>query len=93
MDFKQDFPMLEKNIIYFDNAATSFKPLSVIKKEEEYNSLYSANIHRGEYNISFKADDEYEQTRDIVKDFINAKRREEIIFTYTGIKLSVFNTQ
>ena len=81
MNESRDFPMLNKGIIYFDNAATSLKPISVINKIKEYYEEYSANSHRGDYNISFKVDDEIDNTRIQVKDFINAKKKEEIIFT------------
>ena len=76
-----DFPMKEKSIIYFDNAATTFKPYRVINKINEYYTEYNANSHRGDYDISFKVDDEMDYTRDLVKMFINAKRTDEIIFT------------
>ena len=76
-----DFPMLNKNIIYFDNAATSLKPNCVINKMVEYYSNYCANSHRGDYDISFKVDDEIDNTRILVKDFINSELKEEIIFT------------
>ena len=75
------FPMKEKNIVYFDNAATTFKPLRVINKINEYYTEYNANAHRGDYNISFRVDDEIDNTRNIVKEFINASKKEEIIFT------------
>ena len=81
MKDKNDFPMKEKNIIYFDNAATTFKPRRVINKINEYYNEYTANSHRGDYDISFRVDDEMDYTRDLVKMFINAKRKEEIIFT------------
>ena len=81
MNESRDFPMLNKGIIYFDNAATSLKPISVINKIKEYYEEYSANSHRGDYNISFKVDDEIDNTRIQVKEFINAKKKEEIIFT------------
>ena len=84
MDYKKDFKFLEKNIIYFDNAATSLKPNSVIEKMCEYYYNYPSNAHRGDYNISMIASNEYEKTRDLVKEFINAKSREEIIFTYNS---------
>ena len=76
-----DFPMKEKSIIYFDNAATTFKPYRVINKINEYYTEYNANSHRGDYDISFKVDDEIDYSRDLVKMFINAKRKDEIIFT------------
>lgn len=81
MKKENNFPMLEKNIVYFDNAATTFKPYRVINKISEYYMNYSANSHRGDYDISFKVDDEIDYTRDLVKMFINAKRKDEIIFT------------
>ena len=81
MKEKNDFPMLNKNIVYLDNAATSLKPKCVIDKVKEYYEEYSANSHRGDYNISFKVDDEIDNTRSLVKEFINANRKEEIIFT------------
>ncbi|MBQ6285970.1 MAG: cysteine desulfurase [Bacilli bacterium] len=81
MNNDNTFPMKEKNIIYFDNAATTFKPNRVIKKILDYYENYSANSHRGDYDISFKVDDMIDYTRDNVKKFINAKRKEEIIFT------------
>ncbi len=76
-----EFPMKEKEIIYFDNAATTFKPKRVIDKIVDYYKNYTANSHRGDYDISFKVDDEIDYTRTLVKKFINAKRKEEIIFT------------
>ena len=73
--------MKKDGLIYFDNAATTFKPLSVINKEMEYLTQYTANAHRGDYNISFKVDDEIDNTRDLVSKFINSKSKDEVIFT------------
>ena len=78
---RSDFPMLGQDIIYFDNGATTFKPKKVIDSINEYYTNYSANAHRGEYDISYKVDLKYEDVRDKVKDFINANEKEEIIFT------------
>ncbi len=78
---RKDFPMLEQDIIYFDNGATTFKPYEVIDAISDYYRNYSGNAHRGDYDISLKVDQEYEKGRNIIKDFINAKNREEIIFT------------
>lgn len=77
----KDFPMLNQNIVYFDNAATTLKPKSVIDSITDYYENYSANSHRGDYNIAFKVDDEIDLSRETVKKFINARRKEEIIFT------------
>ena len=81
MNYDKYFPMKNDNLIYFDNAATTLKPISVINKEIEYMSLYSANSHRGDYNISFKVDDEIDNTRELTRKFINARHKDEIIFT------------
>ena len=78
---REDFPILDNGLIYFDNGATTLKPISVIESNIEYYTKYSANAHRGDYDISQKVDSLYEETRDMVRDFINASRREEIIFT------------
>ncbi len=78
---REDFPMLEQDIIYFDNSATTFKPYCVIEKMNEYYTKYTANAHRGDYNISYQVDLEYEDARDLVQDFIGAHEREEIVFT------------
>ncbi len=78
---RDDFPMLKEDIIYFDNGATSLKPKCVIDKMTEYYEKYSSNAHRGDYDISFKVDMEYENSRELVREFINAKSKEEIVFT------------
>ena len=78
---REDFPMLKKDYIYFDNGATTFKPKCVIDEVSNYYLNLSVNSHRGDYDLSKEVDELYESTRDVVKDFINAKRREEIIFT------------
>lgn len=77
---REDFPMLKQDIIYFDNGATTFKPQSVIDAMNDYYSNYSANAHRGDYDISYKVDVNYENTRNKVAKFINANT-EEIVFT------------
>ncbi len=78
---REDFPMLKKDYIYFDNGATTFKPKCVIDEITNYYENLSVNSHRGDYDLSRKVDELYEGTRDVVKNFINANRREEIIFT------------
>lgn len=81
MDYKNDFPMLNKDIVYFDNAATTFKPSSVINKMNDYYTKYTSNAHRGEYILSYIVDEEINESREVVKKYINAKEKEEIIFT------------
>ena len=78
---REDFPMLNTNYIYLDNGATTWKPICVVDKINEYYTKYTANAHRGDYDISLKVDNEYENARDLVKEFINAKTRQEIVFT------------
>lgn len=78
---REDFPILNSGIIYFDSGATSLKPKCVIDSVVDYYSNYSSNSHRGDYDISLKVDTIYEGVRDKVKSFINAKRVEEIVFT------------
>lgn len=78
---RDDFPMFNNDIIYFDNGATTLKPKCVIDKIVDYYSNYSANAHRGDYNISLKVDNEYESVRNKVQNLINANSFKEIIFT------------
>ena len=73
--------MLREDFIYLDNGATTLKPKCVIDKITEYYEKYSANAHRGDYDISFKVDQEYEKAREIVRNFINARYKEEVVFT------------
>ena len=70
-----------KPLVYLDNAATSQRPLSVIRKWTELSSKYNANLHRAVHHLADVATKEYESTRDAVRDRINAEFREEIIFT------------
>ncbi len=78
---REDFQMLDGNIVYFDNGATTLKPKCVVDEVIDYYTKYTANAHRGDYDISQIVDSKYEGVRDKVKDFIHAKRREEIVFT------------
>jgi cysteine desulfurase/selenocysteine lyase len=70
-----------KNLVYFDNAATSQRPQSVIDMWTKITSESNANIHRAVHRLADEATQAYEQARDSVRDFINARSREEIIFT------------
>ena len=82
-DYKKDFPLLRehRDIIYFDNAATSQKPDCVIKAEEDFYTQHNANPLRGSYPLSVEATDIYENSRIKVQKFINAASNREIIFT------------
>ncbi|MGI5846968.1 MAG: aminotransferase class V-fold PLP-dependent enzyme [Candidatus Cryptobacteroides sp.] len=70
-----------KPLVYFDNAATSQRPRSVVEKLETSICGANANIHRAAHHLAAVATEEYESTRDAVRDFIHAASREEIIFT------------
>lgn len=81
-DVKKDFPVLVNNpsLIYLDSCATSLKPQSVIDKIDEYYEKYGVNVNRGVYDLSYHATLEYEETRQITAQFLNALP-EEIVFT------------
>ncbi len=85
-EIRKDFPMLidkngkENNVIYFDNAATTFKPQSVIDSVLRYYTEASVNIHRGDYDLSYQVSNEYENARETIATFINAQAN-EIVFT------------
>ena len=83
---REDFPVLkrqvnDKPLVYFDNAATSQKPEVVINAIDRYYREYNANIHRGIHKLAEEATLAYEEAREKVAKFVNAKRTEEIIFT------------
>lgn len=83
---RADFPIFSRTVkgkplVYLDNAATSQKPLSVIKSLEEFYSGYNSNIHRGIYFIAEKATAEYERAREKVRKFVSASTSQEIVFT------------
>lgn len=85
-EIRQDFPALRqqiygKNLIYFDNGATSQKPQLVLDAIQQYYSKDNANIHRGVHHLSQKATNEYEASREFIQKYINAAKKEEIIFT------------
>ena len=81
-EIKKDFPLLENsNITYLDSGATTQKPLKVINAVDEFYKKYNANPHRGAYSLSVEATGIYEDTRTKIAKFINAKHREEIIFS------------
>lgn len=90
---RKDFPMLENktqqghSLIYFDSAATTFKPYSVIKGGDEYYLNENANSHRGDYDLAFKVDQKVDEVRTKVAKFINANK-EEVVFT-SGTSMSI----
>lgn len=81
-NFKEDFPLLRENpVVYLDSAATAQRPESVINSEMEFYKKCNANPLRGLYDLGFKATECYEQSRETVRKFINARSEREIIFT------------
>lgn len=83
---RADFPYLDsekvgKEVIYLDTGATSQKPAYVIDAVDEYYRYSNANPHRGAHFLSWKATEAYEETRQVVKDFIGASKASEIVFT------------
>ena len=84
---KKDFPLLENNcksnnkIIYLDHAATTQKPIQVLNKIDEYYRNFNANVHRGAHQLSAKATQEFENSRSVISQYINANSTKEIVFT------------
>jgi len=86
-DIRKDFPILDQKVnkhqwVYFDNAATAQRPVQVIEKIREFSVKTNSNIHRGTHFHAIKTTEAYENARDIVRDFIHAGERKEIIFTH-----------
>ncbi|MBR2787195.1 MAG: cysteine desulfurase [Clostridia bacterium] len=80
-EIKKDFPILKnRNMVYLDSGATTHKPVQVLKVIDEYYKNYNANPHRGAYSLSIEATEAYENTREKIAKFINARSSEEIIF-------------
>lgn len=78
---REDFPILNNDLIYFDNGATTLKPKCVVDKMVDYYTKYTSNIHRGDYSNAVITNTEYDQVRKIVKDFIHAEKENEIVYT------------
>jgi cysteine desulfurase / selenocysteine lyase len=90
MRIRDQFPILHqkvngRDLIYFDNAATTQKPTAVIQALVDYYQGYNANIHRGIHTLAEKATRAFEATRDAARSFLNASSREEIIFLTRGV--------
>lgn len=83
---RKQFPILDqqvngKKLVYLDNAATSQKPIQVIEALSTYYKEYNSNVHRGVHTLGTKATDAYEAAREKVRNFLNARQIEEIVFT------------
>jgi cysteine desulfurase/selenocysteine lyase len=92
-EIRSQFPALAqevygKPLVYLDNAATAQRPESVLEKERLLASTVNGNIHRAVHKLAVDATEEYEKTRDVVRDFIGAGSREEIVFT-SGTTMSI----
>ncbi len=85
-EIRADFPILQRRVydkplIYFDNGATTQKPLCVLDTVREVYTTYNGNVHRGVHAMSDMTSEAYENAREKVRSFINAGKREEIVFT------------
>lgn len=78
---REDFDMLTTDTIYLDSGATALKPRILSEVISDYYNNYSVNSHRGDYDLSLKVDAAIDHTRELVKDFINARTIKEIAFT------------
>ena len=84
--YRDDFPILKRKIknndlIFFDNGATTQKPIQVIDAISDYYKNYNSNIHRSVYTLGDESEKIYEESKHLVKEFINANSHEEIIYT------------
>ena len=81
-NIKKDFPLLQnRELAYLDSGATTQKPIQVLEAIEKFYKNNNANPHRGAYSLSIEATEQYENTRTKIAKFINAKHREEVIFS------------
>ena len=85
---RDDFLMLNKDIVYFDNGATTLKPKCVVDSMIKYYTEHTSNIHRGDYDAAIVTNKLYDETRDVVKSFINCNDSSEVIFT-SGTTMSI----
>lgn len=85
-EIREDFPILKREmngypVDYLDNSATTLKPKAMIDEVVRYYTYLGANAHRGDYEMSAQVDYAYEGARKTTAEFINAARKEEIVFT------------
>ena len=84
---REDFTMLDSDIVYFDNGATTLKPKCVVESMVDYYTKHTSNIHRGDYDAAIKTNKLYDDTRNVVSKFINSDS-DEVIFT-SGTTMSI----
>lgn len=87
--YRDDFPMLKSDIVYFDNGATTLKPKCVIDAVDSYMSKHTSNIHRGDYDAAVINNKLYDDVRNIVSKFINCDFREVIYTSGTTMSLNM----
>ncbi|MFN8139987.1 MAG: cysteine desulfurase [Fimbriimonadales bacterium] len=85
-EIRTEFPILSRTVrgkplVYLDNAATTQKPATVIEAEKRFYERENANVHRGVHTLSQIASEQFEQSRELVREFVNARSTSEIIFT------------
>ncbi len=85
-EIRKEFPILQRvvngsQLVYLDNGATAQKPYAVIQSIDDYYQEYNSNIHRGVHHLSQLATNKYEESREILREFIHAKHSHEVIFT------------
>lgn len=85
---REDFVMLDQDIVYFDNGATTLKPKRVVDSLVNYYTKHTSNIHRGDYDAAVVTNDLYDSTREVVKNFINCNDSNEVVFT-SGTTMSI----
>ncbi len=85
---KEDFPMLEGDLVFFDNGATTLKPTQVVEDMDKYYSEFTSNIHRGDYDAAIETNTLYDETRNTVKEFVNARSEDKCIYT-SGTTMSI----
>jgi len=94
-EIRKDFPMLNgvtnagKPLVYLDNGATTLKPNAVIEAVEGYYKQYTANAHRGDYEIAMLVDKAYENTRNIIAKFLNCEAKEVVYTSGTTASLNL----
>ena len=86
---REDFPMLESGVIYFDNGATTLKPKSVVAAMNKYYLEHTSNIHRGDYDAAIKTNELYDNVRNIVGEFINCDPTTCIFTSGTTMSLNM----
>ena len=85
---REDFKMLNSDIVYFDNGATTLKPKCVVDSLVDYYTKHTSNIHRADYDAAVITNRLYDDTREVVKKFINCNSSKEVVFT-SGATMSI----